>query len=233
MIIIIAIIITIQITIALPRLPSNKQWGRRVRLLLHIFTFRSILQLPSDKQSVEEESLTQPTSPLQNAAAAGDAEQEEEPVLEIPPPMKPIQDSASSNAGEPSSMKQQRDATGGADILEIERIVKEKMEQHEGKHPRALDTLSSIDEVTVLTEDGNEENLDDPSSAESALRRRNFALKELVSTEEKYIEDLALIVDGYMAEVKSNELPIPDDLKGGKEKMVFANIASIYEWHRE
>lgn len=26
---------------------------------------------------------------------------------------------------------------------------------------------------------------------------------------------------------------MPDDLKGGKERMVFGNIEAIYEWHRE
>lgn len=166
-----------------------------------------------------------------NSAADGEKE-DEEPGLDLPPPMKPISDPT---ATDPSIKG--IDGGGAADITEIERIVKEKMEQHEGK--LKLDPLSSIDEATTAAEEGNDESgVDDNSasveSAETALRRRNFALKELISTEEKYIEDLALIVDGYMAEVRNGEdIVIPEDLKGGKEKMVFANITSIYEWHRE
>lgn len=192
------------------------------------------LQLPTDKQSIDEESQ-QLTSPSQTHPP--DAEKDEEEVgLVLPPPMKPISDSA---AADPSIKG--IDGKGAADITEIERIVKEKMEQHEGKSK--LDPLSSIDEVTpTVVKDGEEANdesgVDDSSAsietAETALRRRNYALKELISTEEKYIEDLALIVDGYMVEVRGSEdIVIPEDLKGAKEKMVFANIASIYEWHRE
>lgn len=193
------------------------------------------LQLPTDKQSIDEESHHhQLTSPSQ-AHPSGDGEKEEEEVgLVLPPPMKPISDSTASDP----TLKG-IDGKGAADITEIERIVKEKMEQHEGK--LKLDPLSSIDEA-VGRDDGEEVNdesgVDDSSAsaenAETALRRRNYALKELISTEERYIEDLALIVEGYMTEVRSSEdIFIPEDLKGAKEKMVFANIASIYEWHRE
>lgn len=190
--------------------------------------------MPTDKQSIDEESHQQLTSPSQ--AHPGDAgeKEEEEPGLVLPPPMKPISDPA---AADPSI----KGMEGAADITEIERIYKEKMEQHEGKSK--LDTLSSIDEAVGcgLKEDGGEEvesGVDDSSAsvenAETALRRRNYALKELISTEERYIEDLALIVEGYMVEVRNSEdIVIPEDLRGAKEKMVFANIASIYEWHRE
>lgn len=174
----------------------------------------------------EESHLTSPTT-------HADGEKEEEEVgLVLPPPMKPISDPA---AADPSIKG--IDGSGAADITEIERIVKEKMEQHEGK--LKLDPLSSIDEAGGKEEEVNDESGVDDSSAsvenaETALRRRNYALKELISTEERYIEDLSLIVEGYMVEVRSSEdIVIPEDLKGGKEKMVFANIASIYEWHRE
>lgn len=184
------------------------------------------LQLPTDKQSFDEEN--QLTSPSQAPSADGDKE-EEEAGPDLPPPMKPISDTATADP----SIKG-IDGGGAADITEIERIVKEKMEQHEGK--LKLDPLSSIDETGPGTEEGKEDDDNSASveTAETALRRRNYALKELISTEERYIEDLALIVDGYMAEVRNSEdIVIPEDLKGGKEKMVFANITSIYEWHRE
>lgn len=146
--------------------------------------------------------------------------------------MEPIADPT---AADPS-MKS-IDGKGPADITEIERLFKEQMEQHEGK--LKLDPLSSIDEAEGKGAEPNDESGVEDSSAsaetaETALRRRNYALKELISTEEKYIEDLASVVEGYMVEVRnSDDIAVPADLKGAKEKMVFANIASIYEWHRE
>lgn len=39
----------------------------------------------------------------------------------------------------------------------------------------------------------------------------------------------------YLAEVldPKSDIPKPDDLKGGKERMVFGNIEAIYEWHKK
>ncbi|OXU29114.1 hypothetical protein TSAR_004898 [Trichomalopsis sarcophagae] len=31
----------------------------------------------------------------------------------------------------------------------------------------------------------------------------------------------------------NTDIPLPDDLKGGKDKMVFGNIEAMYEWHRD
>lgn len=70
---------------------------------------------------------------------------------------------------------------------------------------------------------------------EVAITKRMYALRELVHTEETYVQDLSLIVDGYIKEIRDPEsdIPMPDDLKGGKERMVFGNVEAIYEWHRE
>lgn len=57
-------------------------------------------------------------------------------------------------------------------------------------------------------------------------------LGELVETEESYVQDMAKIVDGYMAAITSGEVALPEELKGN-ERVVFANAAQIYEWHRE
>lgn len=77
--------------------------------------------------------------------------------------------------------------------------------------------------------DGGDQGIDD------ILRKRMFALRELVTTEEAYVNDLAQIVNGYIAEIRNpnSTVPIPEDLKGGKERMVFGNIEAIYEWHRD
>lgn len=33
--------------------------------------------------------------------------------------------------------------------------------------------------------------------------------------------------------MRNEEMPVPEDLKNGKDKIVFGNIEAIYEWHRE
>ena len=43
------------------------------------------------------------------------------------------------------------------------------------------------------------------------------------------MNDLAILTNGYMVKVLEKGLP----LDPGKERMVFGNIAQIYEWHRE
>lgn len=70
---------------------------------------------------------------------------------------------------------------------------------------------------------------------ERELRRREFVIREMIETERAYVSDLAVIVEGYMHEMRSPEVEsrIPEDLKDGKDKIVFGNLEAIYEWHRE
>ena len=65
------------------------------------------------------------------------------------------------------------------------------------------------------------------------MRKLGFVVQELIDTEQSYVRDLADIVVGYMAEMAGPEARMPEDLMGGKDKIVFGNIAAIYEWHRE
>jgi RhoGEF domain len=64
---------------------------------------------------------------------------------------------------------------------------------------------------------------------ESARFKREYVLKELVETEQQYVQDLASVVEGYIANLSSMELP--EDLQG-KDKIIFANIAQIHDFHR-
>lgn len=79
---------------------------------------------------------------------------------------------------------------------------------------------------------GNSEEYDLESAV---LVKRQFVIRELVETEKDYVNDLKQIVEGYMALMRDSEsqVPLPDDLRGGKDKMVFGNIEAIYEWHRD
>ncbi len=70
--------------------------------------------------------------------------------------------------------------------------------------------------------------------------------QELVETERDYVRDLGQIVDGYMALMSlgingaphnASDVvpppPVPDDLKEGKDKIIFGNLEAIYQWHKE
>ncbi|XP_053211537.1 rho guanine nucleotide exchange factor 25-like isoform X2 [Panonychus citri] len=64
--------------------------------------------------------------------------------------------------------------------------------------------------------------------------RRNRLLQELITTEEDYVRHLASVINGYMNLMKNDKpYPVPDDLRGGKARIVFGNIEAIYEWHRD
>ncbi|GIY07734.1 triple functional domain protein [Caerostris extrusa] len=66
-----------------------------------------------------------------------------------------------------------------------------------------------------------------------ALTKRRFVLQELVDTERDYVRDLGLLIEGYLNLIRNEEIPVPEDLKNGKDKIVFGNVEAIYEWHRD
>ncbi|XP_066996303.2 kalirin [Anabrus simplex] len=72
-------------------------------------------------------------------------------------------------------------------------------------------------------------------AAASALHKREYVIRELVETERDYVKDLQCVTEGYMQLMRnpSCEVPMPEDLRAGKDKMVFGNIEAIYEWHRD
>lgn len=140
-------------------------------------------------------------------------------------------------------------------------IVKLFQEQHSEnqernsvlRDPKAADTLSDCGEQANThrelpsheahalplsgdeSDKPSEDSVDGAKKIESLLRKRQFVLQELVDTEEAYVRDLSLIVDGYIATMKDSEceIPMPEDLRDGKDKMVFGNIEAIYDWHKE
>lgn len=106
---------------------------------------------------------------------------------------------------------------------------------------RELSAQCSSNEATALAFSGDEsdkpseDNIDSAKKAESLLRKRQYVLQELIDTEEAYVRDLSLIVEGYITTMKGPdcEIVMPEDLRDGKDKMVFGNIEAIYDWHKE
>lgn len=102
-----------------------------------------------------------------------------------------------------------------------------------------------------ISDSANESN--EKNECEKALQKRKFVLHELIETEGDYVQHLGLIAHGYMAilapseyeaaeldtslieenGLKDCDILVPDDLKSGKEKMIFGNILNIYKFHME
>ena len=82
--------------------------------------------------------------------------------------------------------------------------------------------------------DGREETSQE-NDQEQAIAKRKYVLHELIETEKDYVNNLSLIVEGYVNFLRSenSDIQIPEDLKNGKDKIIFGNIEAIFEWHRE
>lgn len=89
--------------------------------------------------------------------------------------------------------------------------------------------------TTATTSDPTRISTEESEAESKILAKRQFVIRELVDTEKDYVNDLGEIVDGYISLMRDTdcEIPLPEDLRGGKDKMVFGNIEAIYEWHRE
>nr|XP_046198308.1 rho guanine nucleotide exchange factor 25-like [Oncorhynchus gorbuscha] len=72
--------------------------------------------------------------------------------------------------------------------------------------------------------------MDSEEDRRSALEKSIYVLTELIETEKLYVDDLGLIVEGYMVSMATQG--IPEDMKG-KDKIVFGNIHQIYDWHKD
>ncbi|GIY93513.1 triple functional domain protein [Caerostris extrusa] len=67
---------------------------------------------------------------------------------------------------------------------------------------------------------------------EKILLNRKCVIQEFIETEKHYVNDLESIVEGYMKSMRK-ESSIPQDFIGDKGKVVFGNLESIFEWHRD
>ncbi|XP_065720468.2 kalirin isoform X2 [Drosophila suzukii] len=187
-----------------------------------------------------------PSSTAQHPGAGGDYEPDEEAGLELPPPMKPIQEPHLIANGPPTFAKDAKESSGnmastgkmdGNPLSEIEEIVKTTTEQHESNS--RVDGGGGAENASTnghgRSHDNNDEGHAALSDKAAALKKRQCVFAELMSTEETYVQDLSDVVNGYMTEINNanSDIPMPEDLKGGKMKLVFNNIKDIYEWHKD
>ncbi|KAI4891940.1 hypothetical protein NFI96_021913 [Prochilodus magdalenae] len=71
---------------------------------------------------------------------------------------------------------------------------------------------------------------DSQGDRKNALGKSIYVLTELVDTEKLYVEDLGLIVQGYMATMSNSGVP---EYMKGKDKIIFGNVHQIYDWHKD
>ena len=69
------------------------------------------------------------------------------------------------------------------------------------------------------------------SATEIAYKKRSYVLQELLATERDYVKDLASICEDYIPNMKEDSLP--EGLQGKKDKVIFGNVQSIFEFHRD
>ena len=88
---------------------------------------------------------------------------------------------------------------------------------------------------SVLTVDNDSSANRGTDEAAASLKKRMLVIEELVKTEQDYVRDLKDVIDGYMAIMRDPDscIPMPEGLKGGRDKIIFGNIEAIYEWHRD
>ncbi|XP_047040653.1 kalirin isoform X2 [Helicoverpa zea] len=146
------------------------------------------------------------------APGALDEAEDEAADVELPPPMKPIQN--------PQAVLQQAPAPAAVTSAPAAR------EQHgvASSSGRAGDADDSDSPATP-----------GPDSCEATLKKREYVLRELVDTEEIYVSDLRLVCEGYMRHVQdpNAEPGLPEGLRDRRHRMIFGNIEAIYEWHRD
>ncbi|XP_043215264.1 kalirin-like isoform X2 [Amphibalanus amphitrite] len=156
------------------------------------------------------------------AAAAAAADDQDEP--ELPPPMRVLEDPAAV-AGPAATV------TDGA-------AHGEGHTEGDGPPGRA----EPPDPAPDGAQGGSSEDEDEETSRQQkALKKRSFVIQELVDTEREYIRSLGQIVDGYLRLMRDENcpVPLPEDLCSdkdrlmGKDKIIFGNIEAIYEWHRD
>ncbi|XP_035980643.1 rho guanine nucleotide exchange factor 25 isoform X2 [Fundulus heteroclitus] len=87
-----------------------------------------------------------------------------------------------------------------------------------------------VEDGCAEAEDSSSAVVDSEEEKRLALEKSLYVLMELIETERLYVEDLGLIVQGYMTMMANQG--VPEDMRG-KDRIVFGNIHQIYDWHKD
>ncbi|XP_041837152.1 rho guanine nucleotide exchange factor 25 isoform X2 [Melanotaenia boesemani] len=95
-----------------------------------------------------------------------------------------------------------------------------------------INTLQGEDSCGVAEDSASQcsVTVDSEEERNIALEKSLYVLTELIETERLYVEDLGLIVQGYMTMMANQG--VPEDMRG-KDRIVFGNIHQIYDWHKD
>lgn len=217
------------------------------------------IKVPSDmgnKPSVSEgeEDEDRPPLSLKGAKSLGselaNGGEDVDEELELPPPMKPIQEPilvTSPPPGVPDIEENPCKREQHSENQERNSLMRDAKSENAiseyGDNTnvhRDLSAQCSSNEATALAFSGDEsdkpseDTVDSAKKTEILLKKRQYVLQELIDTEEAYVRDLSMIVEGYIAAIRDPdcEILMPEDLKDGKDKLVFGNIEVIYDWHK-
>uniref|UniRef100_A0A224XHF4 Putative guanine nucleotide exchange factor for rho and rac gtpase n=1 Tax=Panstrongylus lignarius TaxID=156445 RepID=A0A224XHF4_9HEMI len=166
-------------------------------------------------------------------------EEPEEEVVELPPPMKPINEPLLVTSDEQQNTREQHvekqqtknivssTPVGGSELTTSDR-TSSPICGGSSSAGGGIGSTTANNDAGIVSSGGGDD-------VEAAVQKREYVIRELIETERDYVKDLSLVVDGYMALMRDPdcEIPMPEDLKGGKDKMVFGNFEVIYEWHKE
>lgn len=96
------------------------------------------------------------------------------------------------------------------------------MEEREMNEESAAPSTDPVEEVAIPEKI-------EKTPEETARFKRSYVLMELVETEQDYVRDLTSVVEGYIGNLEKMDLPA--DLVG-KDKIIFANISQILDFHK-
>ncbi|XP_058642357.1 kalirin isoform X2 [Onychostoma macrolepis] len=172
----------------------------------------------------EEGTLSKSSSGMHSG---GEEEPEDESHTPLPPPMEIIKDPSAQEEKSSvllASRQSSADVPSAAELVSaIEKLVKTKMTLEPGSYPG----FSSVNPAEQSPAPPRNPELELKAKA---LRGRMFVVNELIQTEQDYVKDLGIVVEGFMKRIE--EKGVPDDMKG-KDKIVFGNIHQIYDWHKD
>ncbi|XP_021922834.1 triple functional domain protein-like isoform X3 [Zootermopsis nevadensis] len=197
-----------------------------------------------------------PRSVTSNYQSQENGEEGEEDLPPLPPPMKPITEpilvtsGSSSSCAEENQGKREQHTENQERHSQLNRALQSAGDIAtsicDAEESNVSATLESALGGTfecgadkgggdVVVAGGSTTDGSDASIESTAIQKREYVIRELVDTERDYVNDLHEVVEGYMALMKDpdSEIPVPEDLRGGKDKMVFGNVEAIYEWHRD